>query len=147
MNCKEVNKNLIFYIDSELHPQKEKELQEHLADCSDCNELFLNLKETMEIITAEKAVKPNPFIFTRIQQEISNIKEPRGVFVSKPGFIKILQPVALSLLLIMGVIFGISMGNSIQYQAPGRSIVYQSDEFYLNDFQQETIESILLNEE
>jgi predicted anti-sigma-YlaC factor YlaD len=147
MNCKEVNINLIFYIDGELKPEKETELQEHLKDCHDCNVLLLNLKETLAIITKEKATKPNPFLFTRIQEEISNLEEPRKVFVLKPNFIKILQPVTLSFLLVMGVIFGISMGNSIQYQTSEQSMVYQSDEFYLNDFQQETIESILLNEE
>jgi len=147
MNCKEVNKNLIFYVEGELQPEKETELQEHLKDCHDCNVLFLNLKETLAIITQEKAAKPNPFLFTRIQEEINNLEEPRKVFVLNSNFIKILQPVTLSLLLVLGVVFGISMGNSIQYQTPGQSMVYQSDEFYLNDLQQETIESFLLTEE
>ncbi|MCD4736711.1 MAG: zf-HC2 domain-containing protein, partial [Bacteroidales bacterium] len=146
-NCKEVNKNLIFYINGELQSEKETELQEHFKDCHDCNVLFLNLKETMATITEEKAAIPNPFLFTRIQEEISNLEKPGKLFVLKPNFIKILQPVTLSLLLLTGVIFGITMGNSIQYQTPEQSMVYQSDEFYLNDLQQETIESFLLTEE
>ena len=147
MNCKEVNKNLIFFIEGELQPEKETELQEHLKDCLDCNALFMNLKETMAIITTEKETRPNPFLYTRIQEEISNLEEPRKVFVLKPNFINILQPVTLSFLLLTGVIFGISLGNSFQYQTPGQSMVYQSDEFYLNDLQQETIETFLLTEE
>jgi len=147
MNCKEVNKNLIFYIDGELKPEKETEIQEHLMNCKDCNILFLNLKESMAIITQEKEAKPNPFLFTRIQEEISNLEEPRKAYILRPNFIKVLQAVTLSLLLVVGVIFGISMGNSIQYQTPEQSMVYQSDEFYLNDLQQETIEAFLLIEE
>ena len=147
MNCKEVNKNLIFYVEGELQPEKEMELQEHLKDCHDCNILFLNLKETMATIAQEKSILPNPFLYTRLQEKISNLEESRKIFVFKPEFIKILQSVTLSLLLVLGVVFGISMGNSIQYQTPGQSMVYQSDEFYLNDLQQETIESFLLTEE
>ena len=147
MNCKEVNKNLIFYIEKELQAERELELQEHLKDCHDCNVLFLNLKETMAIVTKEKAAKPNTFLFTRIQEEISNLEKPRKVFLWKRNFIKLLQPVTLSFFLLVGVIFGISMGNSIQYQTPEQSMVYQTDEFYLNDLQQETIESFLLTEE
>ncbi len=147
MNCKEVNKNLIFSIEGELQPQKEMELLEHLMDCHDCNVLFMNLKETMATIAQEKATLPNPFLFTRIQEKISNLEEPRKIFHLKLDFIKILQPVTLSFLLLMGVIFGISLGNSFQYQTLGQSMVYQSDEFYLNDLQQETIESFLLTEE
>ena len=147
MNCKEINKNLIFYIEGELQSEKEIELQEHLKNCHDCNVLFMNLKETLTIITKEKAIKPNPFLFTRIQQDISNLKEPGKMLFSPPAFTKILQTAAFSLLLIMGVIFGISVGNSLHDQTPNQSVVHQSDEFYLNDLQQEAIESILLNDE
>ena len=147
MNCKEINKNLIFYIEGELQSEKEMEVQKHLKNCHDCNALFINLKETLAIITKEKATKPNPFLFTRIQEDICNLKEPGKIFFLPPAFTRILQTVAFSLLLIMGVVFGISVGNSLQNQTPRQSIVHQSDEFYLNDFQQEAIESILLNDE
>ncbi len=147
MNCKEVNSNLIFYIEDELQPDKKTEIKEHLQSCQDCNKLFLDIKETFTIIEKEKKIKPNPFLFTRIQQQISNLEEQKSSSVLQPNFIKILQPVTLSLLLLSGIVFGIFLGSSFQKQEQNQTIVHQTDEFYLNDFQLEKIETFLLTEE
>ena len=75
------------------------------------------------------------------------MEEQKSLSVLQPNFIKILQPVTLSLLLLSGIVFGIFLGNSFQKQEQNQTIVHQTDEFYLNDFQLEKIESFLLTEE
>ena len=146
MKCKEINKNLLFYIEGELSQEKEKLIKEHLHNCQNCLMLFNEIKETLAVIEGEKKIEPTPFLFTRIQQHITNLENQESLTELQPIFKRILQPIALTLLLLAGVYFGISLGNSFKSEKFEKTIVYQTDEFYFNDFQQESIEAFILNE-
>jgi hypothetical protein len=112
MNCKETEKNIIFYIEHQLPPDKQKELEEHLAKCSKCNAKHQFIQKTLQALENEKKLDVNPFISTKIiaQTQTKN---------SKNIFSKILQPVFITSLVIFALFIGYFLANNLntlQYQ-------------------------------
>ncbi len=143
MNCKSVNKKLIFYINNETSKSDYEKIQTHLKSCKKCSALHYELKTTLKLIEERKAPEPNPFLYTRIKQELERRKNEKKTYEFSLG--RILQPVFLSFLLILGIAGGIKLGNMYDIKQNNQSVISQTTEFYLNDFKQEKIEAFLLN--
>jgi len=105
MNCKEANKKLIFLIEKELSSEKEKELLEHLSNCKSCEKKHIELKAILATIETEKKIESNPYFFTRLQQRIENLEEIKPNYIYK----RVLQPVLVSILIILSINIGIYM--------------------------------------
>ncbi len=50
MECKDIQKELYFYINNELATEKKSELEEHLKKCSVCQGLLNDCSKTLEMI-------------------------------------------------------------------------------------------------
>ncbi len=143
MNCKSVNKKLIFYIDNETSKSEHEEIQAHLKSCKKCSALYYELKTTLKLIGERKTPEPNPFLYTRIKQELERRKSREKFYNFSLN--RVLQPVFLSFLLILGVAGGIKLGSMYETKQNNQNVISQTTEFYLNDFEQEKIEAFLLN--
>ena len=146
MKCKTVHKKLIFYINDELKGSENKEINNHLKNCKNCISLFTELETTLALIEKRKPVKTNPYLYTRIKQRLEDIENEKKQSVFKSVFKKVLQPVLLSFLLAMGLFSGIKLGNTYEIKQQEQLQESQTTEFYFNDFEQENIEILLLNE-
>jgi len=150
MNCKEVHKNLIFYIENELKTETQSKIQEHINACVSCKKLCEKVKNTLGIINSEEKFKSYPFFFTRIQQKIDELNslEIKTGFLS--SFTKALKPVALAILLAFGIFFGINLGNKYKTNNYTESNEYliqaYANEYYVNELNEEIIETFLLND-
>ncbi len=144
MKCKDVHKNLIFYIDRELSSAKNKEIEEHLSGCEKCSKLYNEIKSTMSVVENEKNIETNPFLYTRIKQKLDDIDKN----TTKPIFAiqkrRLLQPALVTFIIAIGVFIGVSIGNS--FPVKNNNIAdNQSEQYYINDLQQEPVEYFLLN--
>ncbi len=99
MNCKEVQNNLIFYVDNELDDVKKKIIGEHLQSCEVCREKYEFLKNTMSFIEEQSQQKANPFVTTRILAEIKQEKR-------QSYWAKVLNTVAIAAMLVIAVFAG-----------------------------------------
>lgn len=71
MKCKEVNKNLLSFLDGELNKQQSEATDQHLAQCEACNRSYLRLKSIYSCIDDEiESYEPNPFLAQKIWDRI-----------------------------------------------------------------------------
>jgi predicted anti-sigma-YlaC factor YlaD len=81
MNCKEVNKNLLSFLDGELNEAKNRSIQLHISNCKNCQEAFHQIKSLYSTIDIEKEqFEINPYlaekVWTRLHSTGSSINTP-----------------------------------------------------------------------
>ncbi len=151
MKCSEVQKKLIFYIEKELGNSSKNEIESHLRECKNCNLLYSEISKTYGVLDNYKQLKPNPFFYTRLNEKIKEIDKKESGILFRPSIIKILQPIAISLVLVLSLVLGIIIGNEFSNESyfSDNSIesdlqVY-SDNYYLNEIEEESFENFLIN--
>jgi hypothetical protein len=73
-------------------------------------------KHLDHLIAKQKAIEPNPFASTRIMQRIdSEFLQPNHP--SLPGWTRVLQPVAIAVALVIGIVIGTYTARSGQETA------------------------------
>lgn len=110
MNCKEIRKKLIFFIDKELSEEENVYISNHLKDCRDCSFLYNKLQNTLSVTETEKKIPVNPY-FYNLRFTNYDLRFQEDKFI--PSFIKILKPVYISAIFVIAIFIGINIGNSI----------------------------------
>jgi len=107
MDCSFIRNNLFSYQERQLSDKEYKKFKDHLHSCEECSRIISDFQSVTSIIDKKKAEEPNPFIRTRILQRIES--EIEGVREKpNPFFQRILQPISLSLFLLIAIIIGFS---------------------------------------
>ncbi|PKP38333.1 MAG: hypothetical protein CVT98_05185 [Bacteroidetes bacterium HGW-Bacteroidetes-15] len=71
MNCKEVNKNLLSFLDGDLVPATQNNIELHIANCESCQLALQKLKEVYSEIHEEtNSVKPNPYLAQKVWDKV-----------------------------------------------------------------------------
>lgn len=134
MNCKEIEKKLIFFIEDDLDLSEKNEISEHIANCKNCSMKLALIKKSFDFIEKEKKLKVNPFISTQILAKIQNKSKKE-----KTVFTKIMQAVLVATFLILAVWIGNFVSNSINslqtknYQVQNTNTLDNSVQFAIND--------------
>lgn len=107
MNCDDVKRNLLLFIDKDLNPEQMSRTEKHLDECSSCS---LDLKRMHQIYEwAGSNIDPipeNPYVFTRIMSKIARRREEQStpLFQFRPA----LLAAAVVFPLVAGVLLGYS---------------------------------------
>ncbi|MCD4773268.1 MAG: zf-HC2 domain-containing protein [Bacteroidales bacterium] len=154
MNCTEINKNLIFYIEGDLSSEKEKIVKKHLEKCDKCKYLYNEMEKTLGVIQKENTPEINPFFYTRVKAKMEDVQESSFRPVFRPVFMRILQTSVAVVLIAFGVFVGIQMGdnylnNSMVSGSEQTISKYQeySQQLFLDGLEVESIETSLLKKE
>ncbi len=144
MNCQIVQKKLIFFLEKELSGTEMQAFREHLESCPDCALFAEEMKKTLSILDSERNPEINPFFYTRVKAKLENQMEAEGQMMRRPVLLRVLQPVAFSIILLLGVYGGIKLGNT---SAPKATTELSEQEMvpYWNALDDEPIESFLLD--
>jgi len=137
MKCKDVEKKLIFLLEGGLLEQEQQLISKHIGHCESCAAKLEYLKESFQIVEAEKSVEVKPFLYTRIQAR----KESRQKTVRQ----WVLAPLAVASVLVVGLLIGSVAGRVTINQG---SALVQSDHniaYLFNDAALESTEMRLLN--
>lgn len=142
MNCKKVHRNLIFFLEKEL-PVPEMELfQQHLDACPGCALFAAEMAKTLSILERDKITDKNPFFFTRLKERLETQREESlGI---KPVLIRVLQPVAFSILLLCGIYGGFKLGQPEKTELATNALEESQMIMYLNEMEVEPIETFLM---
>ena len=157
MNCKELKNIIPKYIDNELSEKRIKEFNNHINSCEDCSRVYNKLKNTLDLLKPRAEIEEQAFYFTRLKQKMENRNKPKESVLVNLLSRKLVQPmIYLSSLIIavyIGILIGSSTGSNGQNQISDLNnnennyiktyIEYQ----YLNDFEIESIENFLMDED
>lgn len=112
------------------------------------NNLHKDLQKDFESIYdslgKREPLEANPFLFTRIEQKIEELEQKKS-----SGYLslaqRLMQPVFMSFLLAIALFVGIKIGsmNRLEKIQPTQE---HTTEYFLNDMNQELIETTLLKE-
>jgi hypothetical protein len=144
MDCKQIEKNIIFYIDKEMSSEKNIDFISHLNHCEKCNVLVENITKTIDSTDIKSNIPDDYYFYTRLKQKMDSKSIPTPFFSKR-----ILQPIALFSLLIIGGYMGIFIGN--QYKSISMTtednrttqIKSYAEENYLIEMSNENFESLL----
>ncbi len=145
MKCKEIHNQINPYLSGLLDDKKRELFESHIEACVLCKQLINEVNATIISADDEQRLQPDPFLATRLLQDIENRKENR-LFAKVQ---RILQPVALVALLFIGAYLGIGLGNSFVSESDGLTINESETlvaDFLFNDIDYGSIELILLEE-
>lgn len=142
MNCKKVHSKLIFFLEKEL-PVSEMELfQQHLDSCAECALFAKEMKKTLSILESDKVAGENPFFFTRVKAKLET-KLAESV-ESRPVVVRVLQPVAFSIILMLGIYGGFKLGQPAKNELVTNGLEESQMILYLNEMDAEPIETFLM---
>ena len=143
MNCNDLHKKLIFFLEAELPKEEMKEIQLHLNNCKDCSLFLEDMRKTLGIIETDKIQKVDPFFYTRLKARMENETEPQTDFARQPVLVRILQPALFTILLLAGIYGGYKIGGTT---ATYKSAALETQDMipYLNEMKSEAIESFLM---
>ncbi|MEI6433603.1 MAG: zf-HC2 domain-containing protein [Bacteroidota bacterium] len=112
MDCLFVREHLFSYREKQLSEKENKAFEDHLHSCGECYGIVAGFQAVAAVIDQKKADEPNPFIRTRTIQRIESALEQSKETVN-PLFRRSLQPVIVSLFLLISVAIGFSIGKQI----------------------------------
>jgi anti-sigma factor RsiW len=78
LNCKSVISELSNYLDGELELAEKQELQQHLADCQECNLIVNQTKLTVDIFCDSEPVALPPDVQTRLHEALRRKFSEKG---------------------------------------------------------------------
>jgi len=138
MKCRNIQKDLIFYLDCDLPEERMKSIGEHLDGCPLCSAFLEELKKDMLIIELEKNPEVSPYFFTRLSSRL----DEKAEFQERNVWERLVQPAFFSLVLIAAVYGGVRLGSNASAPVPHQSEASVLP--FVNDFADEPIESFLL---
>lgn len=144
MDCKQIEKNILFYIDKELSITNNIAFNAHLNNCEHCKLLVENVSTTYQSYDIITENLENPYFYTRLKQKLENKNTRTPYFVKR-----ILQPVSLASLLLLGIFTGIFIGsqyksiNSTSEEIRSSQIKTYAEENYLTELDNDNYEYLL----
>lgn len=117
MECKLIEKKLIFYIEDELDARESALVKAHIDNCQACNYIFGRMKQNLDFIKDDILSVSNPFFHTRVMAAIQNQKRASHSWIKQKQLI--LQTATYGFIIIFALIAGIFLGsgNAVNEQA------------------------------
>ena len=118
-------------------------VQQHLSKCTDCAVFADDMQKTLEVLNDEKVPQANPFFYTRVKAKLEYEQEGLAATETRPVWLKVLQPVFFTVLLLLGIYGGFKITQPETVQL---AHIEMQDELvpYLNEMEAEPIEAFLM---
>jgi anti-sigma factor RsiW len=104
MNCKDVQAELIFFMDGELGETESREIEAHLGGCAECSVEARRLKESIRLFQSLPGLSPDRRVEAAVWERIGRGREKKARFFSflRPRLLIPVGAVALATLLFVG---------------------------------------------
>jgi predicted anti-sigma-YlaC factor YlaD len=111
MKCRNVQKKLSVYQDSELEPREQEEVSSHLLSCQSCRELYEELEQVWQTLGELEEIRPDPWFYQQLVRKINRPREQSLLPALQNVFQLLRAPVIVSILLVIGILAGTYLGN------------------------------------
>lgn len=110
--CRQVEDNLIDFVERKIPESLQRAIKGHLENCPECARLVERFSLVWEELPKGERFTPPASLWPKLLDKIQTYDEPRlsGERVFE-GFMNSLRPAAGVLLLLLGMFFGIHLGN------------------------------------
>jgi predicted anti-sigma-YlaC factor YlaD len=139
MKCELCKLELEAYREGNLPGGIMKQVEEHLKNCKDCNEINNLEIISNRVIDQEKETQSNPFLAIRVMAEIELLESNHYV----PAYKKILKPAIIMVSLTAAILLGIIAGSI--YQPIVSSDEIPVEMVYMDDASLESVELLANN--
>ncbi len=113
MKCHSVLKRLSAYQDKELKPVEQEEVRKHLLACQSCREQYEKLDQVWKTLGELEEIHPGPWFYSQVLQRINEPREQGLLPVLQHVFKLLRAPAIASVLLAIGTLVGVHLGNVI----------------------------------
>ncbi len=146
MKCKHIENKIIFYIEGSLQEKEESDIKKHIENCKSCYNIYNQMKLSLAVIDNEKDKIPNPFLYTRIKQNIDDLENTNKNFIFSPKNKMALQSAFATFFLAVGIFAGVFLGNTLSNDIKISDQISETEELYFNEMEFEEIETTLLSD-
>jgi hypothetical protein len=80
MNCKELNKSVLEFIEKGLTPEKEIEFRLHISTCKECSEIYSSVLDSYSTLNNISEIEPKAFFTESVMNKLSSEKETESIF-------------------------------------------------------------------
>jgi len=111
MKCRNVQKKLSAYQDTELETHEREQVKEHLLNCRTCREQYAELERVWQTLGGLEEIHQDPWFYQQIVRKIKKPREQR-LFPSLQWVPRLLPaPVIVFILLVVGILTGTYLGK------------------------------------
>jgi anti-sigma factor RsiW len=113
MRCCNIRKKLSAYQDGELKSKEQARIRVHLQDCPECGREYAALERAWQSLGDLPDIQPGPAFYLELQQKID--EQGRRIFRSRfRGLFQLVPaPAAALALLLVGILAGAYLGNTL----------------------------------
>ena len=113
MNCRLCIEKMEEYLEGKMPPDTKTQVEAHLRECEQCNNLYMEFLSAEEVIREEKELLPDPFLTSRIMAEVEStiMKEPHRSLSP----VRILKPLVITISAAAAIFAGIVLGYSLTH--------------------------------
>lgn len=112
MNCKNVKRNLVSFLEKKLLEEQRVEMEKHLKICPDCSHLLEEFSQLWGALERREKIQPSPYFWTRLKQRIIEYeKERKPAWGWLEGLVGWARPAVAVAVLLICVFLGYSLGN------------------------------------
>ena len=131
MNCKFVEKNIAGYVEGRIPEEQRIKFDKHLRECGKCRKMVEEFSSAWSSLTSSPPEEVSPYFWTRLKARIDEYEKKKS---SSASPVRFLEPAVYSLILVVGLFAGYSLGNS--YVEKGRTAgdMMAEDEMYIDVF-------------
>jgi len=138
MNCQLCQKELDAYQEGTLPEGIRIQVETHLGECKACAECFQLVSLSNKVMDAEKEIKSNPFLVTRIMAGIEELEQNQVSYQRVPAYRSVLKPALISVSIAAAIFIGVLVGN---IDLPAQSVNKLPVEMtYMNDAALESVD-------
>lgn len=151
MNCQLVKDNMLDYAEGKVSADLASAMSNHLQSCLSCQGYYKLVIQFNKAVDAEKAVKVNPFLFTRIEERIKASRESAVISLAS-RFLRTYYYYAAVIIiaLTIGVFAGKQLGTMLNKNQNKVVITSETEQlkqdFYLNEIEKDDFSQVLNNQ-
>lgn len=150
MDCREVKTKYYAFLDDELSSSENEAFKEHLQHCGTCRTAYERFAAALETLPALRPANPNPFLFTRIEQQLDAPLQER--VHTSPSLVRlVLRPVLVSVFILTAIGAGMLLGSRLNGNADNTENRPQlsglADHYGMSNTESDVIETYYITEE